>query len=177
MSSCWVALKVQTGHERIVAADLEEAVSRANLTHLVDEIFAAVRSVLINSTNNVVFEAILPGYILVKSKLTNELWHIFKNTVGVFYILNGKVTEEEVEKIRPNCTYEVEIKADQEVTTKALQSKFKEIITALRNKRTVLRMPVELARKIIKKAEKLVSDTISDKKMTQLILEPVRLAV
>lgn len=176
--SAWIALKVQTGNERMVAYDLEQNLNNSDLNCLVEEIFPAVRSVLINSTGNIIFEAMLPGYILVKAKeLTNHLWHYLKASPGVYYILKGKVTDEEVDRIRPYCTKEVEVKVSNSETLKSLKQKFKEYILAKRNNQSVLRLPLTFARNLIYKATNLLKEPVNDPKITRLMLESVRLAM
>jgi transcription antitermination factor NusG len=176
--STWIALKVQTGNERMVAYDLEQNLKKSTLSHLVEEIFPVVRSILINSTGNITFEAMLPGYILVKTReFTNHLWHFLSNASGVYYILKGRVTDDEVARLRSHCTQEVEVKIANAEALATLMRKFKELIHKKRNNQSVLRLPLRIARELFIKASRLLKEPVSDRKIIRLMLESVQLAM
>lgn len=173
--SSWVALKVQTGQERIVAHNLEERIKYLGLTDKIEKVFAAVKKIGIISTKNIIYESMLPGYILVKCVLTDALWYTFKSVDGVYYVLGNVLDEESVRKITSYCTNEAEIKIKDVNTVEILKNKFKELIVEKRSNRVVYRLPLEIVRDLVNKAQGIINGSISDKKLTRLMLDTVQL--
>jgi transcriptional antiterminator NusG len=125
MAMRWYVVHVYSGSEKKVAQSIEEQVRQAGFEELIEEVLVPVEEVVemrrgakINAERK-----FFPGYVLVRMDLTDETWHLVKNTPKVTDFLGGKgrpspITDAEAERIiyqvkegverpKPSVTFEI----------------------------------------------------------------------
>lgn len=125
MAMRWYVVHVYSGSEKKVAQSIEEQVRQAGFEELIEEVLVPVEEVVemrrgakINAERK-----FFPGYVLVRMNLTDETWHLVKNTPKVTDFLGGKgrpspITDAEAERIiyqvkegverpKPSVTFEI----------------------------------------------------------------------
>jgi len=102
----WYILQSLSGQEKRIAAAIQEKAQKENLQHLIGEVVVPVEKVVeIKKGKKVdVEKKFLPGYILVKMEMNDNLWHVIKKIpkVGGFLGAHGKpqeISEKEVQLI------------------------------------------------------------------------------
>jgi len=101
----WYIIHAMSGHENKVVKLIEESATRKNLTGLIEKIVIPVANVVeIKRGKKVTVEKkFLPGYILIKMDMSDDLWHIIKSTPKVTGFLGGNipqpVSDAEVDRI------------------------------------------------------------------------------
>jgi transcriptional antiterminator NusG len=116
---------VYSNFERKVAQSLREQAAHSDLTDLIEEILVPVEEVIevrrgqkINAERK-----FFPGYVLVKMELTDETWHLVKNTPKVTGFLSSagkpspisqaeadrimRQVQEGIERPKPSITFEI----------------------------------------------------------------------
>ena len=85
MSGRWYIVHVYSGFEKRVAAAINEKVEAMNLHHLIEEVSVPVEEVVelrrgrkVNSERK-----FFPGYVLVKTDMTEDAYHLVKNVPKV----------------------------------------------------------------------------------------------
>lgn len=85
MTARWYVLHVYSGFEGKVAEAIREKAAQKNIEHRIEDILIPTEEVVeikrgqrVNSE-----QKIFPGYVLVKMDLSDELWHMVKNTPKV----------------------------------------------------------------------------------------------
>ncbi len=124
MDARWYVVHVYSGFEKKVAAAIREQVTQQGLD-TVEEVLVPVEEVVeVRKGSKVSAERkFFPGYVLVKMELTDETWHMVKNTPKVTGFLGGKgkptpISESEagrilkqikdgVERPKPAITFEI----------------------------------------------------------------------
>ncbi|SOE46117.1 Transcription antitermination protein NusG [plant metagenome] len=107
MSKRWYVVQVYSGMEKSVHKALIERVERAGLQNEFGRILVPSEEVVEvkGGQKSITERRIFPGYILVELELTDETWHLVKNTNRVTGFLGGSsnrptpISEKEVEKI------------------------------------------------------------------------------
>lgn len=106
MALRWYVINVASGFEKKVAQTIREQADKNGLGDRFEEIIVPSeevvevrRGVKVNSEKNY-----FPGYVLVKMELTDETWHLVRNTPKVSRFLGGKgkpspLSEAEVSRI------------------------------------------------------------------------------
>jgi transcriptional antiterminator NusG len=126
MAMRWYVLHVYSGFEKKVASTIKEQAQLTGLAQLVEEVMVPVDSVVEVRKGNKKVSAerkFFPGYVLARMDLTDETWHLVKNTPKVtgFLGAGGKPSpisdaeadrllrqmKEGIEKPKPAVTYEV----------------------------------------------------------------------
>ena len=125
MAMRWYVVHVYSGSEKKVAQSIEEQVRQAGMEELVEQVLVPTEAVVemrrgakINAERK-----FFPGYVLVRMELTDETWHLVKNTPKVTDFLGGKgrpspITDAEAERIifqvkegvdrpKPSVTFEI----------------------------------------------------------------------
>ncbi len=125
MAKRWYVVHVYSGFERKIAQQIKEGAAQKGLADLVDEVLVPAEEVIemrrgqkINAERK-----FFPGYVLVKMDLTDQTWHLVKDTPKVTGFLGTKlrpspITEAEadriikqsaegVERIRPAILFEI----------------------------------------------------------------------
>ncbi len=125
MAARWYVIHVYSGFEKKVAESIKEQAKQKGLADKFEEVLVPTEEVVeVKRGAKVSAERkFFPGYVLVKMDLTDESWHLVKNTPKVTGFLGGKgrpspITEAEatrimkqvqegIERPKPSITYEV----------------------------------------------------------------------
>jgi len=107
MSKRWYVVHVYSGMEKSVKKALLERIDRAGLDAEFGEILVPVEEVveMRGGQKAVTERRFFPGYVLIEMNLTDETWHLVKNTNKVTGFIGGSgnrpapISEKEVEKI------------------------------------------------------------------------------
>jgi transcriptional antiterminator NusG len=125
MAKRWYVVHVYSGFEKKIGQQIKEQAAQKGLADQFDEILVPAEEVVevrrgqkVNSERK-----FFPGYVLVKMELTDEAWHLVKDTPKVTGFLGSrnkpspitdaeadrimKQTQEGVERPRPSILYEV----------------------------------------------------------------------
>jgi len=106
MASQWYVIHVYSGFERKVAQSIEEQAKQAGMTDRIEQVLVPTEEVVemrrgakINAERK-----FFPGYVLVKMEMTDESWHLVKNTPKVTGFLGGRgrptpISEAEAQRI------------------------------------------------------------------------------
>jgi transcriptional antiterminator NusG len=102
----WYIIQAYSNFERKVADSIREQAKQRHLEHLFDEVMVPTEKVVeVRRGQKVDAERkFFPGYVLVKMDLTDEAYHLIKNTPKVTGFLGSKmkpspITEAEAERI------------------------------------------------------------------------------
>jgi len=108
MAFRWYIIQAHSGFEKKVAQSIKEQAAQKNITHLIEEVVVPVEEVVeVRRGKKVAAERkFFPGYVMVKMELSDEAWHMVKNTAKVTGFLGGggkgkpvPITEKEAESI------------------------------------------------------------------------------
>jgi transcriptional antiterminator NusG len=125
MANHWYVVHVYSGFEKKVAQSIEEQARLKELDHLLEEVLVPTEEVVemrrgakVNSERK-----FFPGYVLVNMEMTDETWHLIKDTPKVTGFLgsggkpspisNGEAqrilhqVKEGVERPKPSVTFEI----------------------------------------------------------------------
>ena len=125
MAKRWYVVHVYSGFEKKIAQQIKEQAAQKGLADLVDEVLVPTEDVVevrrgqkINAERK-----FFPGYVLAKMELTDETWHLIKDTPKVTGFLGTKTrpspipeseaermlkqSAEGVERSRPAVLFEV----------------------------------------------------------------------
>ncbi len=123
----WYIVHAYSNFEKKVATSIMEQAERKDLTDLIEEIEVPTEEVVEVSRGKkkTVEKRFFPGYVLMKAQLTDEIYHLVKDTPKVTGFLGadgGKkplpvpqrevdrilgTAEEPVERARPQITFEI----------------------------------------------------------------------
>ena len=103
----WYVVHAYSGMEKSVKKALIERVARSGMQDQFGEILVPTEEVVEvkNGTKSVTERRFFPGYVLVEMDMTDESWHLVKNTAKVTGFVGGKanrptpISQKEVEKI------------------------------------------------------------------------------
>jgi transcription termination/antitermination protein NusG len=121
----WYVIHVYSGFEKKVAQSIEEQAVQKDMENLIDQVLVPVEEVVemrrgakVNAERK-----FFPGYVLVRMDMTDETWHLVKNTPKVTGFLGGRgrptpisdteaqriihQIQEGVERPKPSITFEV----------------------------------------------------------------------
>jgi len=125
MTARWYVVHVSSGFEKKVAQSIREQAERKSLADRFEEVLVPTEEVIeVKRGTKVSSERkFLPGYVLVKMNLTDETWHLVKDTPKVTGFLGGKgrpmpmsdaeanrilrQVQEGIERPKPSITFEV----------------------------------------------------------------------
>ena len=125
MAARWYVIHAHSGFEKKVAQSIREQAEKKGLDHLVEEVMVPTEEVMeVRRGQKVSAERkFFPGYVLIKMELTDETWHLVKNTAKVTGFLGGggrpnpisegeaqrilNQVQEGVERPKPAITFEV----------------------------------------------------------------------
>ena len=84
-SMSWYVVHTYSGYENKVKATIDKSVENNGLQDLIGEVQIPVEEVLEikNGKSHIYQRKRMPGYVLVRMKMTNESWYIVRNTRGV----------------------------------------------------------------------------------------------
>jgi transcription termination/antitermination protein NusG len=125
MAGRWYVIHVYSGFEKKVAQSIKEQAEQKSLAGAFEEILVPTEEVVeVKRGSKVTSERkIFPGYVLVKMDMSDDSWHLVKNTPKVTGFLGGKgkpfpITETEamrimkqiqegIERPKPSITFEI----------------------------------------------------------------------
>jgi transcription termination/antitermination protein NusG len=125
MTTRWYAVHAYSNFEKKVADSIREQAKQRGLTHLFEEIMVPTEKVVeVRRGRKVDAERkLFPGYVLVKMDLTDEAYHLIKNTPKVTGFLGAdnkpmalseaeaqhiiRQVQEGIERPKPSVSFEV----------------------------------------------------------------------
>ncbi len=125
MAKRWYVVHVYSGFEKKIAQQVKEQAAQKGLADLIDDVLVPSEQVVeVRRGQKVNAEhKFFPGYVLVKMEMTDETWHLIKDTPKVTGFLGSKTrpspisdaeaerimkqTQEGVEHPRPSVLFEV----------------------------------------------------------------------
>jgi len=125
MAKRWYIVQAYSNFERKVAEDIRQKVAQKKLEELFDDVIVPTEKVVEMRRGRKVDaeRKFFPGYVLVKMEMTDESWHLVKNTAKVTGFLGGRgrpmpISEKEadrllrqikegIERPKPSITFEV----------------------------------------------------------------------
>src|SRR3546814_9461530 len=95
MSKRWYVVHVYSGMEKSVHKALTERIERAGLQTAFGRVLVPSEEVveIKGGKKSISERRIFPGYVLVEMDLTDETWHLVKNTNRVTGFLGGRSEE------------------------------------------------------------------------------------
>ena len=106
MAKQWYVIHVYSGFEKKVAQSIEEQAKQAGMEHLIEKVMVPVEEVVeMRRGAKVQSERkFFPGYVLARMEMTDESWHLVKNTPKVTDFLGDKgqpipISDKEAEHI------------------------------------------------------------------------------
>ncbi len=92
MDAQWYVVHVYSGFERKVAQSIEEQAKQAGMTDRIQQVMVPTEEVVEarRGAKVTVERKFFPGYVLVKMAMTDETWHLVKNTPKVTGFLGGR---------------------------------------------------------------------------------------
>jgi transcriptional antiterminator NusG len=126
MSKKWYVVHAYSGFEKSVQRALLERIKRAGMQDSFGQILVPVEEVveMKSGQKNISERKFFPGYVLVEMEMTDDTWHLVKNTPKVTGFVGGTATkptpisekevqnilhqiQEGVEKPRPKVLFEI----------------------------------------------------------------------
>jgi transcriptional antiterminator NusG len=125
MTARWYAVHAYSNFERKVAESIREQAKQRGLSHLFEDILVPIEKVVeVRRGRKIDAERkLFPGYVLVKMELTDEAYHLIKNTPKVTGFLGSdnkpmplpdaeaqlliRQMQEGIERPKPSVTFEV----------------------------------------------------------------------
>lgn len=125
MDARWYVIHVYSGFERKVAQSIEEQARQAGMSERIQHVMVPMEEVVeVRRGQKVNAERkFFPGYVLVKMEMTDDTWHLVKNTPKVTGFLGGRgrptpisdaeasrilhQVQEGIERPKPSITFEI----------------------------------------------------------------------
>src|SRR5437764_13267517 len=126
MAHRWYVVHAYSGFENKVASSIREQAGKKGLAEEISEVIVPTEEVVeVRRGAKVQTERkFFPGYVLVKMDLTDETWHLVKNTAKVTGFLGGRglrpspiseaeasrimrQVQEGIERPKPSITFEI----------------------------------------------------------------------
>src|ERR687883_658662 len=125
MAMRWYVIHVYSGFEKKVAQSIREQAEQKGVAEMFEQILVPTEEVVevkrgakVNAERK-----FFPGYVLIKMEMTDETWHLVKNTAKVTGFLGGRgrpspiseaeaarimrQVQEGIERPKPSITFEV----------------------------------------------------------------------
>lgn len=107
MAMRWYVVHAYSGFEKSVQKALKERIDRAAMQHMFGQILVPVEEVMEmrNGQRALTERKFFPGYVLVEMEMTDETWHLVKNTPKVTGFVGGSgmrpaaITQKEVDSL------------------------------------------------------------------------------
>lgn len=107
MTKRWYVVHAYSGFEKSVARNLKERIERAGMQESFGQILVPVEEVveMRSGQKNISERKFFPGYVLVEMEMTDDSWHLVKNTPKVTGFVGGSamrptpISEREVQAI------------------------------------------------------------------------------
>ena len=102
----WYVIHVYSGFEKKVASSIKEQAQQKGMAEQIEEVMVPTDSVVEMRKNKKVNaeRKFFPGYVLAKMEMTDETWHLVKNTPKVTGFLGGRgkpmpITDKEADRL------------------------------------------------------------------------------
>ncbi len=106
MAMQWYIIHVYSGFEKKVATSIRDQAHQKGLDHLIEEVLVPAEEVVeVRRGSKVRSERkFFPGYVLAKMDMTDETWHLIKNTAKVTGFLGSgnkpiAISEDEAQRV------------------------------------------------------------------------------
>ena len=107
MDKKWYVVHAYSGFEKSVQRALKDRINRAGMQDKFGQILVPVEEVIEmkSGQKNLSERKFFPGYVLVEMEMTDETWHLVKNTAKVTGFIGGSamkptpISEKEVQNI------------------------------------------------------------------------------
>ncbi|MCC7549618.1 MAG: transcription termination/antitermination protein NusG [Burkholderiales bacterium] len=107
MSKRWYVVHAYSGFEKSVARNLKERIERSGMQESFGQILVPVEEVveMKSGQKNISERKFFPGYVLVEMDMTDDSWHLVKNTPKVTGFVGGSamrptpISDKEVQAI------------------------------------------------------------------------------
>lgn len=106
MQQKWYIIHTYSGFEQKVKEAIKERAKSRGLEHLIGEVLVPTETVeeMVKGERKLSHRKFYPGYVLVRMELTDDSWHLVKDTPKVTGFVGSKdepvaIPEEEAEKI------------------------------------------------------------------------------
>ena len=106
MAMQWYIIHVYSGFEKKVATSIRDQARQKGLEHLIEEVLVPAEEVVeLRRGSKVRSERkFFPGYVLAKMDMSDETWHLIKNTAKVTGFLGSgnkpiAISEEEAQRV------------------------------------------------------------------------------
>ena len=106
MAAHWYVIHVYSGFEKKVAQSIEEQAAQQDMESQIEQVLVPVEEVVEMRRGSKVNaeRKFFPGYVLVRMEMTDETWHLVKNTPKVTGFLGGRgrptpISDAEAERI------------------------------------------------------------------------------
>ena len=92
MTAQWYVIHVYSGFEKKVAQSIDEQVRQKGMDQLIHQVLVPVEEVVeVRRGSKVNAERkFFPGYVLVNMDMTDETWHLVKNTPKITWYFKTK---------------------------------------------------------------------------------------
>ena len=92
MDGRWYVIHVYSGFEKKVAESIEEQAVQSHLSDMIEQVLVPIEEVveMRRGTKVSAERKFFPGYVLIKMEMSDETWHLVKNTSKVTDILGGR---------------------------------------------------------------------------------------
>jgi transcriptional antiterminator NusG len=92
MTKKWYVIQAYSGYESKVKASLEERIRQAGVEHMFGDILIPKENVTENrpSGRRVTSRTFYPGYIFIQMDMTDETWHLVKDTPKISGFVGGE---------------------------------------------------------------------------------------
>ena len=109
MSKKWYVVHAYSGFEKSVQRALIDRIARAGMQDQFGQILVPVEEVveMKSGQKNISERKFFPGYVLVEMEMTDDTWHLVKNTAKVTGFIGGTATSRRRSprrKCRTSCT-------------------------------------------------------------------------
>lgn len=91
MSMRWYAVQVYSGYEKSVQRTLGERIARSDLAGMFGEVLVPVEEIveMKGGQKTISERKLYPGYVLVQMEMSDDTWHLVKNTPRVTAFIGG----------------------------------------------------------------------------------------
>lgn len=81
----WFIINTYSGHENRVATQLDTRIKANKMKKLITQVLVPTQDkiVVTKGKKKTIKEKIFPGYVLIEMELTDDTWHLVRNTEGV----------------------------------------------------------------------------------------------
>lgn len=125
MAQRWYVINVYSGFENKVAESIRELAEQKGMAELFEQILVPVEEVveMRRGAKIKTERKFFPGYVLIKMEMTDESWHLVKNTAKMTGFLGGggrptpvsdaevdrilRQVQEGIERPKPSVTFEI----------------------------------------------------------------------